>query len=201
MYLERNFSMKNIVCFGDSNTYGYDPRAAFGTRYPDGTYWVDILHAKTGWKFWNMGVCGREIPHTSFQIQTACAELASREPSADALWIMLGTNDLLSGEQITAETVGLRMEAFLTSLLNSFPVRKLRLITPVKMRQGTWTTPAVIEESEKLQPVFRSLADRLHISLTQTEGWEIPLAFDGVHFTEQGHRKFAENLLRDIPLL
>lgn len=93
------------------------------------------------------------------------------------------------------------MEAFLTSLLNSFPVRKLRLITPVKMRQGTWTTSAVIEESEKLQPVFRSLADRLHISLTQTEGWEIPLAFDGVHFSEQGHRKFAENLLRDIPLL
>ena len=120
--------MKNIVCFGDSNTYGYDPRSAFGSRYPDGTYWVDILHIKTGCTFWNMGVCGREIPHTLYQIQAACAELAAREPSADALWIMLGTNDLLSGQQITAETVGLRMEVFLNSLLNNFPVHKLRLI-------------------------------------------------------------------------
>ena len=193
--------MKNIVCFGDSNTYGYDPRSAFGSRYPDGTYWVDILHIKTGCTFWNMGVCGREIPHTLYQIQAACAELAAREPSADALWIMLGTNDLLSGQQITAETVGLRMEVFLNSLLNNFPAHKLRLIIPVKMQQGTWTTTEVIEESEKLQPVFRSLADRLHVSLTQTESWNIPLAFDGVHFTEQGHKKFAENLLRDIPLL
>ncbi|MCI6795044.1 MAG: GDSL-type esterase/lipase family protein [Lachnospiraceae bacterium] len=193
--------MKNIVCFGDSNTYGYDPRSAFGSRYPDGTYWVDILHIKTGCTFWNMGVCGREIPHTLYQIQAACAELAAREPSADALWIMLGTNDLLSGQQITAETVGLRMEVFLNSLLNNFPVHKLRLIIPVKMQQGTWTTTEVIEESEKLQPVFRSLADRLHVFLTQTESWNIPLAFDGVHFTEQGHKKFAKNLLRDIPLL
>ena len=23
-----------VICFGDSNTYGYDPRSYFGGRYP-----------------------------------------------------------------------------------------------------------------------------------------------------------------------
>ena len=26
--------MKRILCFGDSNTYGYDPRSCFGPQYP-----------------------------------------------------------------------------------------------------------------------------------------------------------------------
>ena len=26
--------MKRILCFGDSNTYGYDPRSYFGSQYP-----------------------------------------------------------------------------------------------------------------------------------------------------------------------
>ncbi len=41
--------MKNVLCFGDSNTYGYDPRSYFGGRYDADSRWVDILAAKTGW--------------------------------------------------------------------------------------------------------------------------------------------------------
>ena len=33
----------NIICFGDSNTYGYDPRGYFGGRYDGDSRWVDIL--------------------------------------------------------------------------------------------------------------------------------------------------------------
>ena len=33
----------NVICFGDSNTYGYDPRAYFGGRYDTDCRWVDIL--------------------------------------------------------------------------------------------------------------------------------------------------------------
>ena len=32
-----------ILCFGDSNTYGYDPRGFFGDRYGAGDRWVDLL--------------------------------------------------------------------------------------------------------------------------------------------------------------
>ena len=36
----------NVICFGDSNTYGYDPRAYFGGRYDTDCRWVDILAAE-----------------------------------------------------------------------------------------------------------------------------------------------------------
>ena len=39
----------NVICFGDSNTYGYDPRGYFGGRYNADCRWVDILSAATGW--------------------------------------------------------------------------------------------------------------------------------------------------------
>ena len=32
-----------VICFGDSNTYGYDPRSYFGGRYDADIRWVDIL--------------------------------------------------------------------------------------------------------------------------------------------------------------
>ena len=35
-----------IVCFGDSNTYGYDPRSYLGSRYPADGRWVDLLAEK-----------------------------------------------------------------------------------------------------------------------------------------------------------
>lgn len=44
-----------VTCFGDSNTYGYDPRGYFGGRYDAGSRWVDILAAETGWTVCNMG--------------------------------------------------------------------------------------------------------------------------------------------------
>ena len=33
----------NVICFGDSNTYGYDPRSYLGGRYDTDSRWVDIL--------------------------------------------------------------------------------------------------------------------------------------------------------------
>ena len=35
-----------ILCFGDSNTYGYDPRSYFGGQYPAQNRWVDLLAQK-----------------------------------------------------------------------------------------------------------------------------------------------------------
>ena len=39
-----------ILCFGDSNTYGYDPRSYFGGQYPARHRWVDLLAQKLNCK-------------------------------------------------------------------------------------------------------------------------------------------------------
>ena len=53
----------DIICFGDSNTYGYDPRGYFGGRYDADCRWVDILAVENGWTIFNMGrTAGRFQP-------------------------------------------------------------------------------------------------------------------------------------------
>ena len=54
--------MKTVICFGDSNTYGYDPRSYLGGRYGPDSRWVDLLAARTGWDVRNQGQNGRTIP-------------------------------------------------------------------------------------------------------------------------------------------
>ena len=54
-----------IISFGDSTTYGDDPRSRLRGRYVADSCWVDILAAETGWTVQNMGLNGREIPRTS----------------------------------------------------------------------------------------------------------------------------------------
>ena len=78
-----------VICFGDSNTYGYDPRPLDGGRYDASCRWVDILQARTGWTVCNLGQNGREIPD----------EAPAFPPDTDLLIVMLGSNDLLQGGQ------------------------------------------------------------------------------------------------------
>lgn len=91
----------NVTCFGDSNTYGYDPRSFLGGRYDPDHRWVDILAAETGWTVYNMGQNGREIP----------TSLPSLPSDTDLLILMLGTNDLLQG--LSPEMAAENLERFL----------------------------------------------------------------------------------------
>ena len=99
-----------ILCLGDSNTYGYDPRGFFGDRYGAEDRWVDLLSKQTGYKCINAGANGREIPRSPYALR-----LLTEQQEVDIFLVMLGTNDLLQGA--TSKEAATRMEAFLTTLL------------------------------------------------------------------------------------
>lgn len=168
-----------ILCFGDSNTYGYDPRG-FGGRYGNEDRWVDRLERQTGYTAINAGVNGQEIPRHSIQLQ-----------EADCLLVMLGTNDLLQGA--TAKEAAVRMACCLTSHLLNY--RQIILIAPPPMKRGAWVpTDDLVWASLQLGEEYRLLAEKLNVTFIDARNWNIELAFDGVHFTENGHRTFADRL-------
>ena len=182
-----------VLCYGDANTYGYDPRGFFGDRYPKESRWVDILAQRTGWQIQNEGQNGREIPSRQFQYQRAGELLAQSSP--DIFAIMLGTNDLLRGYS-AVETCS-RMEAFLRYIQPK--CGQLLLIAPPPMKRGAWVTEeSLITESVKLAEVYQALSQKLGISFVNAGQWNVDLTFDGVHFTEEGHRAFAEGLYRHL---
>ena len=53
----------------------------------------------------------------------------------------------------------------------------------------------LIDASTALNQSYKGLAGRLGIGFADAGAWNIPLAFDGVHFTEEGHRIFAEQIV------
>lgn len=178
-----------MLCFGDSNTYGYDPRGFSGDRYPEESRWVNILSGKTGWTIKNAGQNGREIPRNPLQFQQAELLIARTSPSL--FTVMLGTNDLLQGA--TAQKATSRMERFLRHVQSG--CSPILLIAPPPMQPGTWVTDqTLLGESRKLAETYQSLARKLHSFFVDAGQWNVSLAFDGVHFTEAGHCAFAEEL-------
>lgn len=129
---QRRKSTPVMVCFGDSNTYGYDPRGFWGDRYPEESRWIDILSEKTDWMIKNAGQNGREIPRNSLQYQQAELLIAQTFPNFFA--VMLGTNDLLQGA--TAQEAASRMERFLRHVQSG--CSSILLIAPPPMQPGSW---------------------------------------------------------------
>ena len=181
-----------ILCFGDSNTYGCDPRGFFGDRYNSGDRWVDMLAKQTGHDLINAGSNGREIPRNPYALR-----LFAEHAPVDIFLVMLGTNDLLQGA--SAKEAATRMEAFLNPLLPH--CKKILLICPPPMKRGAWVpTDALVAESIRLGEEYKFLAEKLNIPFVDTRHWNIDLAFDGVHFTESGHHIFAEKLGKELCL-
>ena len=175
-----------ILCFGDSNTYGYDPRGYFGDRYGAGDRWVDLLVKQTGHEVINAGANGREIPRNPYALR-----LLNEHTPVDIFLVMLGTNDLLQGASAKEATA--RMEVFLNPLLPR--CRQILLVAPPPMKRGAWVpTDDLVAESIHLAEEYKLLADKLNIPFIDTRRWNIELTFDGVHLTEAGHRTFEKHL-------
>lgn len=179
-----------VLCLGDSNTYGFDPRAYFGGRYPEKDRWVNILAQKTGWEVQNAGENGLEIPHRAYDLCVYRQFVSSCLP-LDRVVVMLGYNDLLQGAEVPE--VLARMERFLTEL----PVarEKILLVAPPPMRLGPWVTEErTLAASRELNRRYRPLAQRMGTAFADAGQWNIELTYDNVHFSEAGHRAFAEGI-------
>ena len=167
-----------IICFGDSNTFGYDPRGYWGGQYA--APFPKILEESLGSTVLNWGENGREIP----------AGAVSFPADADLLIIMLGTNDLLQGT--SPETACVRMERF----LESQNPEKILLVAPPPMKLGAWVpNQSLIDSSKSLATLYQALAQRTGVRFTDAGQWNLSIAYDGVHLTEKGHIAFARELI------
>ena len=170
-----------VLCYGDSNTFGYDPRSFLGDRYE--LPWPEALAELTGWQVRNEGSCGRRVP--------VRGTVAPND--ANCILVMLGTNDLLNGDD--PRSIAKRMERFLSNLDRC----KTVLIAPPHLCRGEWVTgDNLILRSKSLAGAYQAVAEELSIRFLDALEWSIPLCYDGVHFTEEGHRLFAAQIARSL---
>lgn len=130
--------MKQILCFGDSNTYGLIPGTA-NQRYGWGTRWTSILDDKVrtkGYRVIEEGLCGRttvfDDPFCTERRGTEMlpAILESHRP-VDTIVLMLGTNDCKSVYSATPEVIGQGIEQLLDQINTVNPDAKILLVSPI----------------------------------------------------------------------
>ena len=185
--------MNRILCYGNSNTYGYDPRSFLGDRYPESVRWTALLSAG-GWNAINKGENGRSIPRLNQEIAVAADSI--HRSRAEVIVVMLGSNDLLQCPGLAAEVCGERMERFLRVVLKPEQENpKILLVSPPPMEPGAWVSDhRTLEESRKLAGCYEATAQRLGIAFADAGLWGVELAYDGVHFSEKGHLAFAKGI-------
>ena len=180
-----------ILCFGDSNTYGYDPRSQLGDRYEAENRWPDILAERTGWEVINVGQNGREIPSHYYMFQYMEELLVACGP-VNLVIVMLGTNDIL--QSLSAEEAAGRMDIFLSQTAPF--CGQLMLIAPPALKRCAWVErDALVKESRLMAKAYCTLAEKLDILFADAGEWNLGLAFDGVHFSEEDHKIFARELV------
>lgn len=202
---------KVILCFGDSNTWGYMP--ATGARYPYPVRWTTILGdlLGSGYRTENEGVSGRTtaFDRIGFPWKNGTAYLAaciSTHRPVDTLIVMLGTNDCLlelslsdAELELGMEKVILTADMALTELQGVLPKRVL--VAPAAILPDMAGTPfdyqadeTSVARSRKLGAIYGRLAQKHGwLFLDGTDAFEVSDA-DHMHLTEKGHRQLAEAL-------
>ena len=198
--------MKNILFYGDSNTWGFDPST--GGRYPLENRWTtictDILgggyHCVAGGLNGRMTAFDDPVKGCRNGLEGLDYELQTHKP-LDLLVIMLGTNDL---KYTDAEGSATGMQALLRKALSanerfhlSYPVfpeeTRILLISPVLIT-GTVNDNAACneaEESKQLGCLYGKLARECGIWFLDAANVTGPSVTDGVHLSPEGHGAIA----------
>jgi lysophospholipase L1-like esterase len=107
--------MKNVMIFGDSNTWGWDPSndlVAAIKRWPDEVRWAGVLQAELGddYKVIPEGLNGRTTVWDDPIEEYRCGKqhiipLLDSHAPLDLVVIMIGTNDLKCRYTVTAQDI------------------------------------------------------------------------------------------------
>lgn len=189
--------MKKIICFGDSNTYG--AHGFTGGRYHSAERWTGRIGGFLGCEVRNAGMNGREIPEGRWDLAEV-SRLLEEEAPFDLFVVMLGSNDLLMMFKTGMPKITARMEAFLKEVLRMPAIdgngKKILLIAPPPTQLSRYGSDG--ERFDRISLEFADsylkLANKLGVRFADAGQWHVDIGPDGVHFTAEGHKKFAEGL-------
>lgn len=200
--------MKNILCYGDSNTFGYNPKD--NTRYDDNIRWTALLQKNLGeeYKIINEGMPNRtgfiDNPDgVMFSAQKHFPLTLSNLGSVYALILAIGTNDLMFKYNITFDTV----EKGLNNLIKTAKEKtnNIIIIPPVKLKDSVLNgffcsmfDKTSIEKSKEIGEIYKRSARENHCLYFDINEFTEPSDLDGLHYDENSHKLLADKLTEVI---
>jgi lysophospholipase L1-like esterase len=206
--------MREILCFGDSNTWGYDPST--GERYPRETRWTGILQGLlgAGCRVIEEGLNGRTtvwedpIEGDKMGRRHLLPCLLSQAP-IDLVILMLGTNDLKKRFSAAATDISAGVECLLDIITLSGTGRNhaappvLLLCPPPLGRLSAWAEmfEGGMEKSRRLGPLYAELARARGCAFFDTGSVARSSDIDGLHLETGVHRVLGEAVAKEVKTL
>ncbi len=204
----------NILCYGDSNTYGHIPIDC--GRYDKNTRWTGVLANLLGdnYNVIEEGCNGRttvfddpdEPWKNGLPYLRPC--LNSHKP-VHMVILMLGSNDLKTTFHASAKDIADGVEKLVceirdfTSYKQGF-IPKIILMSPPVIGEDICESPfntafdeTAIERSKELPVWYEKVADKYGCIYVRTSDFIESSTEDSLHLTKDAHNKLA-NLLYDI---
>jgi lysophospholipase L1-like esterase len=201
--------MKRILCYGDSNTWGWNPITQ--ERYNDQTRWTRVLASTLGaeYEVIEEGLNGRttvwEDPiegygRNGFSYLLPCLETHC---PLDLVTIMLGTNDLKKRFSLTSSDIALGAGVLVKAVQQSVAGREAKappvlLMAPPpvgRLTEFAEEFEEATEKSKKLGDRYRQVAQELGCAFLDTSTVIVSSDVDGIHFDPEEHTKLGHALV------
>lgn len=203
--------MKQILCFGDSNTFGLVPGEK--ARYPWGVRWTSILNEKLGVQNYRVieeGLCGRTsifddpLRDGRNSVRFLPTLLESHFP-LDLVVIMLGTNDCKSLFGASAQVIAHGVRRLVGQVRQYAPESKILIISPIHLGERVWESGFDLEfsrdsiqVSKDLAQAYRKVAEEENVEFLDASEYAFPSERDQEHMTEEGHKNLADAVYETI---
>jgi len=206
--------MKTVLCFGDSNTWGYIPGT--GQRYAPSARWPGVMQGQLG--------AGYRVIEEGLNARTTCLDdptrpgrngltylrpcLDSHAP-LDLVILMLGSNDCKHRFGLSAYDIAQNL-AVLVGAIQATPcgpegcVPPILLLAPPVLGPFTGLADLFVggtERSTDLARHVRGVAESTRCQFVDTGAFVKVDATDGVHLDELSHRTLGEHLAAAVQAL
>ncbi len=191
--------MKKILCFGDSNTWGYIPKTA--QRYDKNTRWTKILQYLLGsnFKIVEAGCCNRTcfMDNPDGIEQTGCKILPRYLNEAfDIIILALGINDIQTVFNPSLNDIKTGIEQLINTARKLSPESKIIVISPARLSNAVKTFKRQfdddsIEKSKHFASVYEQTAKENNCFFFDWDKIVSVSELDGLHFSKDSHKKIA----------
>ena len=197
--------MKTILCYGDSNTWGYDPVTQ--DRFPLERRWPGVLAQElgAGYRVIEEGLGGRttvwDDPIEGYkngrEYLIPCLE--THKP-IDLITILLGTNDLKKRFSVSAYDVAASAGVLIDVVQKSAAgiggrAPEILLMAPPpfsRLSEFAEMFEGGVEKSRKFSEHYKRIAEQFKCHFMDTGQVIVSSDLDGIHFEADQHRKLGQ---------
>ena len=200
--------MKKILCYGDSNTFGFNPLN--GSRYEQNERWSGILkqNLSANFEVIEEGMNNRtgfvnNPDGIIFSSQKHFPSIINKYDKIDILILAIGTNDMQFLYDFEIESA----EEGLKTLINiaKTKTKQIILIPPVKLDNRILNgyfriqfDEKSIEKSLRIGEIYNKTAEDTGCKIFDINEFAKPSDIDGLHYTPETHKLIAQNLEKFI---